>query len=54
MGAAFDDVFHPDAKEARMIWEAQTELTAPAPAPGDLPFDPEPGRITSMLPSRDA
>ena len=50
MGAAFDEVFHPDAKEARLIWEAQTELPAPAPSPGDPPFDPESGRITLMLP----
>jgi len=53
MGAAFDEVFHPDAKEARLIWEAQTELPAPAPAPGDPPFDIESGRITLMLPSEE-
>ena len=52
VGAAFDDAFHPDAKEARLIWETQTELPAPAPAPGDPPFDPEAGRITIMLPRR--
>jgi len=51
IGASFDEVFHPDAKEARQIWEIQTELPAPAPDPGDPPFDPEAGRITIMLPS---
>ncbi len=54
IGAAFDDVFHPDAKEARVIWEAQTELPAPAPAPGDPPFDPEAGKITLMLPTESS
>ena len=53
MGAAFDEVFHPDAKAAREVWEAETELPAEAPAPGDPPFDPESGRITIMLPRED-
>ncbi len=50
MGAGFDEVFHPDAKAARQIVEAETALPAPAPTPGDPPFDPEHGRITIMLP----
>ncbi len=50
MGAAFDELFHPDAKEARQIWEIQSSLPAPAPAPGDPPFDLDHGRIRIMLP----
>lgn len=40
----FDEVFHPESHQARLIWEAQTELPAPAPTPGDKP-DLESGRI---------
>ncbi len=50
MGAAFDEVFHPDAKEARLIWEIQSELPAPAAIAEDPPRDLEAGRITIMLP----
>jgi len=51
MGAGFDEVFHPDAKEARLIWEIQAELPAPAAIAEDPPrFDPDAGRITIMLP----
>jgi len=54
MGAAFDEVFHPDAKAARQVWEAETELPAPAPSPGDPPtLDLDAGRITLMLPEED-
>ena len=54
MGAGFDEIFHPDAKAARMIWEIQSELPAPAAIAEDPPFDPDAGRITIMLPERDA
>ncbi len=50
MGAGFDEVFHPNAKEARLIWEIQAELPAPAAVAEDPPFDLEAGRITIMLP----
>ncbi len=54
MGAGFDEVFHPNAKEARIIWEIRTELPAPAAIAEDPPaFDPEQGRITIMLPRDD-
>ncbi|AYG02772.1 hypothetical protein [Gryllotalpicola protaetiae] len=44
----FDEVFHPESHQARLVWEAQTELPAPAPAPGDKP-DLDSGRITVRL-----
>jgi len=47
-----DEIFHPNAKDAREIWEAQTELPAPAPIPGDRP-DLDAGRITIVLPADD-
>jgi len=53
LGAGFDEVFHPDAKAARQVWEAETELPAPAPSPGDPPADLDHGRITLMLPEED-
>jgi hypothetical protein len=45
----FDEVFHPEAKNARVMWEAQTELPAPAPTPGDKP-NLDSGHITIRLP----
>ncbi|GAA4189780.1 hypothetical protein GCM10022288_18130 [Gryllotalpicola kribbensis] len=47
----FDEVFHPEAKNARVMWEAQTELPAPAPTPGDKP-DLDGGHITIRLPQQ--
>ena len=44
-----DEVFHPEAHEAQLIWRAQVETPAPVPAPGEPPF-PD-GRITLMLPA---
>lgn len=51
MVGVFDEVFHPEAKNARVVWEAQTELPAPAPTPGDKP-DLGSGRIVIRLPER--
>lgn len=47
----FDEVFHPDAKNAREIQEAEAILPAPTPLPGDPPFDLESGKVTIVLPS---
>lgn len=30
----FEEIWHPTARDANLIWEAQTELPAPAPLPG--------------------
>lgn len=30
-----DDLFHPEAAQARQLWQAQVELPAPEPLPGD-------------------
>jgi hypothetical protein len=35
IGAGFDVVWRPSADEARAHWEAQVEMPAPAPTPGD-------------------
>ena len=35
IGAGFDVVWRPSADEARAQWEAQVEMPAPAPTPGD-------------------
>ena len=35
IGAGFDVVWRPSAEEARAEWEAQIEMSAPAPTPGD-------------------
>ena len=35
IGAGFDSVWRPSAEEAHAAWEAQIELPAPAPTPGD-------------------
>jgi hypothetical protein len=35
VGAGFDAVWRPSADEARADWEAQVEMPAPAPSPGD-------------------
>ncbi len=43
-----DEVFHPEAHEALLVWEAQLEAPAPAPTPGAPPF-PD-GRIVLRLP----
>lgn len=33
----FDELFHPAAHEAPLVWETEVELPAPAPTPGDGP-----------------
>jgi hypothetical protein len=35
VGVGFDAVWRPSAEEARADWEAQVEMPAPAPTPGD-------------------
>ncbi|MET0828135.1 MAG: hypothetical protein ABWY26_01330 [Microbacterium sp.] len=35
IGAGFDIVWRPSADEAKAQWEAQVEMPAPAPTPGD-------------------
>jgi hypothetical protein len=35
IGAGFDVVWRPSAEEAREQWQAQLEVPAPAPTPGD-------------------
>ncbi len=35
IGGGFDSVWRPSAEEAHTQWEAQVELPAPAPTPGD-------------------
>jgi hypothetical protein len=35
IGAGFDVVWRPSAEEAMAQWEAQVEMPAPAPTPGD-------------------
>ncbi|MBD8102944.1 hypothetical protein [Plantibacter sp. CFBP 8775] len=42
-----DEVFHPEAHEAHVVWEAQKEMPAPAPLVGDKLFPR--GRITLDL-----
>lgn len=47
MGSALDAVWRPSAEEAHAQWEAQIEMLAPAPTPGDKGFDD--GRIVIRL-----
>lgn len=47
MGSALDAVWRPSAEEAHAQWEAQIEMPAPAPTPGDKGFDD--GRIVIRL-----
>ncbi|WP_127474931.1 hypothetical protein [Microbacterium sulfonylureivorans] len=35
VGSGFDSVWRPSAEEAHAAWEAQVEMPAPAPSPGD-------------------
>lgn len=35
VGAGFDSVWRPSAEDAHAQWEAQVEMPAPAPTPGD-------------------
>ncbi len=47
MGSALDAVWRPSAEDARTEWEAQVEMPAPAPSPGDKALDE--GRIVIEL-----
>lgn len=42
-----DEIYHPSGHETKQIWEAQAELPAPAPDPGDPPF--RDGKVTIQL-----
>lgn len=46
-----DEVFHPQAYEARLIQEVQRELPAPAPVPGDGPLEEGATRIRISVPN---
>jgi hypothetical protein len=41
---SMDEIFHPEARAARLLWQAQIEVPAPAPSPGDRIL--EEGKIT--------
>ena len=48
-----DEVFHPEASNARDIREAEAILPAPTPIPGDPPyFDLDSGKVTIVLPAK--
>lgn len=47
LGSALDAVWRPTAEDARAQWDAQVELPAPAPSPGDKGLDD--GRIVIEL-----
>ncbi len=49
-----DEVFHPEAYEARLIQEVQRELPAPAPVPGDGPLEDGATRIVLSVPVKPA
>jgi len=44
-----DEVFHPEASDARDLREAEAALPAPAPLAGDPPFDLESGKVTIVV-----
>jgi hypothetical protein len=46
-----DEVFHPQAHEARLIQEVERELPAPAPAPGEGPLEEGAQRIRISVPA---
>lgn len=47
LGSALDAVWRPSAEDAHAQWEAQVEMPAPAPSPGDKGLDD--GRILIEL-----
>jgi hypothetical protein len=42
LGSALDAVWRPSAEDAHAQWEAQVEMPAPAPSPGDMGLDDGP------------
>lgn len=46
-----DEVFHPEAYQANIIWQAQTEMPAPAPLAGDKAF-PDGKIVLCVTPTR--
>jgi len=51
--APFDEVFHPMAYEANLIWDAESVLPAPAPNADGVRPDLDSGRITiNVAPSQ--
>ena len=52
VGIGFDAVWRPSADEARADWEAQVEMPAPAPSPGDKGRMQD-GRIVIEVEPRD-
>ncbi len=46
--AVMDEIFHPSARETRIVMEEQAEARAPMPAADDKPFDEN--RIVITLP----
>jgi hypothetical protein len=53
VGVGLDAVWRPSADEARADWEAQVEMPAPAPTPGDKGRMEE-GRIVIQVDPDDA
>jgi hypothetical protein len=49
IAGGMDAIWRPGAEEAHAQWEAQLELPAPAPTPGD-PVDLDGGRLVIRLP----
>jgi hypothetical protein len=47
LGSALDAVWRPSVEDAHAQWEAQVEMPAPAPSPGDKGLDD--GRIVIEL-----
>jgi hypothetical protein len=47
--AVMDELFHPSARESRIVAEEQAEARAPMPSADDKPFDEN--RIVLILPS---
>ncbi len=47
--AVMDELFHPSARDTRIVAEEQAEARAPLPAADDKPFDGN--KITITLPS---
>lgn len=48
--AVMDEIFHPSARETRIVMEEQAEARAPMPSADDKPFDEN--RIVITLPAQ--